>query len=408
MAAVEKIIAFSFVLLQIFTGGDKCEDLITSNLIKHLSAKKQGKVYKTDIFSEGKRSETEIKEIFQSQYKIMHSLLIDIGNVYISKKKQFAHEAFQVLILNLVLNIYEKNIHENLRLFLSKHGELLQSKLIIALFICLDWGSLQDLCGIKKKYKENPDLLNLSKNKTNPDDFSFEFTVQILEYNQNPQAKPNIEKLERESIQESKEIATHLILCKTLKKHKLRKDKIKNLKKGFTLEKYDLMYEIKSKGHKLENDKIKKFWNNKKSVEYLKLIDAIKEMHFAVVNTFYKTSIFNVLDAHYLFSLLEQIDERYIQAIHLIGNAIEEKKEDENAQKEFGDFIGKMKEELKIWKSNKFMPDEEYLEKKKKVYKTKWEQHRRKLNKQKVGPKQREALLKKMRDIRKNNAGVLI
>ena len=131
VAVVEKIIAFSFVISRILTGGDKCEDLITSNLIKHLPAKKAEKTYKIDIFSEGKRSEEDIKQIITSRNAVLEDFKEDIELVFNTKKKNFAYEAFQVMILNIVLNFNEAGEPSESTKLLLKKGNLHSNGYII-------------------------------------------------------------------------------------------------------------------------------------------------------------------------------------------------------------------------------------------------------------------------------------
>lgn len=228
------------------------------------------------------------------------------------------------------------------------------------------------------------------------DDWSFDFSIANVNYKKNVKLKSDIGKLESDGLKESKQMALHLEIYKNMKNKRISKEKLKLTKKPFSLAKYELTREIYSRGHNVPIEAIDEFWRNKTSGYYLQLVEMIKDSSNYVLNTFYKTPLFNVLDVHYLFTLLEQIDEYYVKAIHLAGNAIEGKAEQSKVIR--GD-IEKLKDELQIWKNNKFMPDEEYIERKKIIYRSRWKQHKKTLHQRNIakrsGVKRQEALMRK-------------
>jgi hypothetical protein len=226
------------------------------------------------------------------------------------------------------------------------------------------------------------------------DNWQFDYTLEIVDFKHNKELPPNLELLEKNGLKENKEMALHLSIYKSMKGHKISHELLKAMKKPFNRGKHEIIEDAKAKGLALEKDASATYWTAKKHGQHLQLMEAVKDVHMMVLNTFYKTPIFNVLDAHYLFTLLEQVDEYYghtLKLIHngILGKAEEEKlsmKEDHSPQS-IRDFLERLREELKIWKNNKFMPDEEYIAKKKIIYRSRWQQHKKQQYQQRLAKK---------------------
>jgi hypothetical protein len=229
-------------------------------------------------------------------------------------------------------------------------------------------------------------------------EWSFDFEFATVEFRHNPRLAPDVDRLERESIQESRLMAIHTVISKGLRNHSLSKDRLRVLKKPFKIGKYELTIEAMAQNPTLDPKAIVQFWEDKKSGYYLQLVETVKYMHTIILNTFYTTPIFNVLDAHYLFTLLDQIDEYYVKTVSALVAAIQDPSNDHKPKDIRGD-VEKMRQELKIWKNNKFMPDEEYIEKKKVIYRSRWQQHKKKQYEKRIakraGLKRQEALKRK-------------
>ena len=398
LAVVEKIVTLSIIMRKSLKGFPTASALIPTNMLKHMEfTEVEGKVcdYKISVFKHEASTETEDAEIKDGCKQAVKKLIEEVAQCYHQEKKKMLLEAVQVMVLALFLNARDRKEIIELAVLVKmivQEGALRLS--MLSSTFPDDWTKHQET------YRMQPNVLLAAG--IHEAEWPFKFWVANVELMHDEKMAPNAEQLEKDCQNESRLMATHLCIFKTLRSRKPDKEMLKAHKKPFSAEKYEITREARAFGHSFLPSQAEKFWENKTSGNTYQLVECVKDTHMMVLNTFYKTPIFNVLDAHYLFTHLDHINEYYVKAIHILGCAIEAGGEDKKGgsiAKDIRDEMEKLRTELKTWKNNKFMPDEEYIEKKKIVYRIKWQQHKRKEHQQKVskraGQKRQDALMKK-------------
>ncbi len=400
IAVVEKVVTMSIVMRGIIAPAGKDSVLIPTNMLKHMEFEKtegKGCEYRLGVYKHGAATETEDEEIRVGSKRAVEQLIEDISQCYNQNRKKMLIDAVQVMLLALFLNGRDRKdaieLAPLVRL-LTQEGQLKLSNNSLANCDIAtlstvypdDWKNYQDRCRMEPNF-----LVSVGIHEA---EWSFKFLIANVELVHSKALAPNVDQIEKDSQRESKLMATHLSIFKALRGHRPDREFLKLYKHPFNPEKYEATREARAFGESAAA----RFWQNKASGNSYQLVECVKDTHMMVLNTFYKTPIFTVLDAHYLFTHLDHINEYYAKAIHAVGVAIEGK-DGGNASREIREEMERLRTELKIWKTNKFMPDEEYIEKKKIVYRIKWQQHRRKEHQQRVekraGQKRQVALMNK-------------
>lgn len=414
ISIIEKIITLGLVMLNsiIPKSGKEKELVLCMNSMKHMDFVKSniaGESHKFSfkVFKHKPNYDGEEAYIFKMCKMALKSAVDANTFSFGPKKRKVFYDVIQALMISLLLNIRERSQYNDLIAIWKSNPGLASVRLNQVLEETLfdEWLAYQE------QVKKLPKILIIFGIHEN--EFSFPFDIATISLIHDNLAKPNLEKLEKDSLKECRQIAIHKMIYKTLRDKHPNKDIVKSYKKPFAHEKYDIISEIKTFGYNISSGTVQKFWEDRsQSANYYQLIENIKDVHMIVLNTFYKTPIFNVLDAHYLFTLLEQIDEYYVSMLKIMGETMKNmepntelvKKVNTANVKEIRDEIEKMKVELKIWKNNKFLPDKEYIEKKKIVYRIKWQQHKQKEYQKRMSKKanlKRQELLMKKADILK-------
>ena len=149
---------------------------------------------------------------------------------------------------------------------------------------------------------------------------------------------------------------------------------------------------------------------NKGVSHVMHLIQEVYETEWSVLSTLNKTPIQNVLDAHYLLTLQCEVKGFYSDLIGVIRRSAEEPGKE--GEKEVNRRVGyvrmqveAVRDGLRMWKSNKFIPDQKFVQRKKKIFKSRWQLHQKELAQKKVmkraGRKRQEALKRKHQMLKK-------
>ena len=389
LIAVEKVVVLYLLLAKSHL---KKPLIIASHLKKHLANITTVKDISTLSWYIPAKVDSKLQaEIAAECKRVLEETADDIAFIIYPEIKKFAYETMQVLLLTLLANCESddeaKQYITFANSFLEKEGNLV----------------LKDFIMNRKKMEIYRDVLKESS--IDPYNFAFEWKMEQLNIVHEIKLKPNTEKLETDSYKEAKGMLRYVNLYKKLRNKSLNREIVKSKKNSFSTMKYEITIELTNRNMVALPESLFRFWNSKQSSFYLQFMQKLRDTQVIIANTFYKTPIFDVLDAHYLFTLLDQVDEYFNQTMKLIGQAIEYGKEDitsppreedkkmkltkkaqlydQGISQIRGD-VEKLCEELKVWKNNKFMPDEDYIEKKKVIYRSSWQLHRRKLYQQKI------------------------
>ena len=409
MIAVEKIVLLYLLLAKSHL---KKPIIISSHLKKHLSNITSVENCSTiSWFIPAKVDTKVLAEITSECKRVLEQTAEDILNIFFPYLKKFACETMQVLLLTLLANSE------------SNSESKVYSKIALDILAQENTLILKDFFVNKGKVEIYRDILKACS--IEPDNFSFDWKMEELKIVHNSDLKPNIGKLEKDSLTETKEMVRYVNISKKMRNRSINRNLIKLKRTPFSTMKYEISLELINRNMVALSDSLVRFWEGKQSSYYLQFMQKIRDTQVIVANTFYKTPIFDVLDAHYLFTLLDQVDGFFNQTLKLISKSIEFDKDDAmsppreedkqmklNKKPQLNDKgitqmrgeIDKLLEELKVWKNNKFMPDEVYIEKKKVIYRSSWQSYRRKLNQQKMAKRtgiKRQEMLSRKRDMLK-------
>jgi len=375
---VEKIVALGIILLQSSSkGGSSC--MLTKSLAKHFKFEAVGdNEYNFKVYRHEPYTITEEEDIRKACRSAVSSLMTSTSTYFSEKKKDLVYDFIESPIVALLLNARSKNEINSLLEFnqslMGSTRTILNGE--VGTSDWYDWFSSSD--------RTKSTVYKVLKN------LKFRYRLSLITVNliHSEELVADTDKLNKAELAQNKQIATHLIIYRNLRRKNIKT----NYNKPFNPHIYDLHKEAITFGF----DPSKELPYNKKVFnKAYDLVENVKDMHMIALNTFFKTALFNSFDAHYLFTLLEQVDKLYVSAMNTFKEE-DKKEEDEN---NIMITIRAMKEELKRWKNNKFMPDEEYIEKKKKIYRIKWQQHKEKKKKQiiakRAGIKKQEMLMLK-------------
>eukprot|EP00826_Nyctotherus_ovalis_P045688 TRINITY_DN507_c0_g1_i5.p1 TRINITY_DN507_c0_g1~~TRINITY_DN507_c0_g1_i5.p1 ORF type:complete len:313 (+),score=79.71 TRINITY_DN507_c0_g1_i5:135-1073(+) len=197
--------------------------------------------------------------------------------------------------------------------------------------------------------------------------------IASIELVHNEDCAPNVNQLKREELKQYKQMAIRSRIYKVLRGRKVNKRFVQGLKVPFDREKYEAVNEARSLGYSLSVEEIAKGSSTKSFKDAYDLLKKVKNMHMILLNSFYKIKIYNTLDAHYLFTLIERVDGYYINAVKIFGGAIARKKETlAMSAREIEESLERIKKDLLAWKDYIFVPDKKYIEERKAINKLKW------------------------------------
>ena len=355
----EKAVGLGIIILNSIKNKEE-SILLPKTLLKHFKLNKVGKeVYIFNTFKHKGYSENEEKEIRKALEEILINVIESASNYFSEESCELAFTYIQQLLIALYLDA--KTEIESLRklsIMIAQKTQLISEHFMI-----------KEKLSVWKMYQEQYKYA-LKNEIDNERESPFKDIIVVKLEHGNP---PNIGKLRNEEIKESKQIAIHINIYKALKEKRLSENK----RKKFDIDKYELSEKMRSLGFNVP-EKIN--YSNKIVNERYKLVQSIKDLHMIIVNTFFSTAILNPLDAHYIFDMLEKVNKLYISSINMFGLLIETNKKEDT--EEIEESIEQIKEQLIAWKANKFMPDNEYIEKKKQLYRLKWQQHKQRLKQQ--------------------------
>ena len=294
---------------------------------------------------------------------------------------------------------------------------------------------LQNIQTAVKKKQWN----KLAETKTDPQKWAKKF-VEVNIVGDSSWGEANYDLIQSDWVIENKQIAQHIYLYKAFKymkfdKHKLKFMREPLMKNGLvTLNRMQRDIELQKKldvGVEQLEPRMQYLAERKSNRGCLFVLNEVIIEERIALNTFYRTSIHNVLDAHYIFNEIHCTRDYYLNAETILQSlaaklklelpeplVLKRKKsvrgggeadlgETKAEQHKLGLMrkeIMEMRNALKVWKNNKFIPDAEFIQRKRKIYKLKWRQHqeeiKRKALKKRAGRKKQEALMEKKRRLK--------
>lgn len=401
---VEKAIGLGIILLQ--SGKkNKSKFMFPVSIAKHFKfEKREDGVQVFKVFKHEPYMAAEENEILKACKKMLSDLINFIVGYRSVKKSRLLFHCTEPLVLLLLLNARDK---DDIKTLYELAAPIFDAK-----------ADFKELVNITEWYEwltshdksHNRLQLKLKSFKT---ELNLGFLE--IELTHSEEHAADMDGLKKAELLEARQIATHITIYRKLRHRKVKK----NYWKAFNPCKYDLRREAMTFGFDIPEE----VDYSRKSVDAAyKLVESVKNMHMVVLNTFFTTAIFDSFDVHYLFTLLEQVDQLYVSSVKIFGESVTGGKgqnDSELSEESIMATIAEVKEELKAWKNNKFMPDEEYIEKKKKIYRIKWQQHKQQQRQQRIakraGIKKQDLLIKKAMllkgklkgDLRQKNLSVL-
>jgi len=339
---------------------------LTNNVMKHFAFTKTEDNYTFQVFKHEGYSKKEVKEIQNACKNVMLELVKSLNGIEDEKMYKMYAKNIRLLLITLLLNVKEKSEVEALKEILK----YIKPKTTIRIMnneLFDNWESNESI-----KYIENILLIKV-------------FDVALIHKDE---VAPDIELLNKEELKQYRLIAIRSRLGKNLRKRKLNKRSIEQLKTQFDREKHEIIKEAKSLGYTFSNEDAIRVRNTRGFREVYDVIEKIKGMHMVLLYNFFTSKIYNGLDAHYLFNQFEQVDQYYINAIKILGGVITGKEETlPLTTKEIKDNLKKMETELTNWKGHIFVPDKEFIKTRKSINRLKWTQETKNQGLAKIKPK---------------------
>lgn len=354
----EKIIGLGIILLNSTKGKSSMQ--LAKNILKHFSfAKTERDRYTLDVFMREDCSQEKEDAIRSSCRNVLSQVVKSIDSIISGKMKRMYLKNTQMLLMTMLLNAKDK---DEIALLKEMYVQMVP----------------KFISGVKAMIKEEMWEENESV-RTSCCENDIYPTIIPIELVHNEDCAPNTEQLKKEELRQYKQMATRSRIYRALRGKKVNRRFVQELKVPFDREKCEIANEARSLGYVLSAEEIAKASNTKSVKDAYDLLKKVKGMHMILLNSFYTIKIYNTLDAHYLFTLIERVDGYYTNAIKIFGGAAAGKKETlAVSAREIEENLEKIKKDLLAWKDYIFVPDKKYIEERKAINKLKWIQSSKK------------------------------